>query len=1092
MQDVTQHRPRTDEGALLTHRLAWIGSVLLALGSPLIGGAVAAGDEASPFAELGAEYERDVRPLIASYCLDCHSTAESQGDLDLERFRTLKEVRGGTKTWLKVAEQLEANEMPPKDARQPAADERKRLRAWVDRYLGTEAQANAGDPGPVVVRRLNNAEYNYTVRDLTGVDLQPAREFPTDSAAGEGFTNVGNALSMSPALLSKYLDAGKQIAQHAVLLPDGFRFSSSSTPRDWTNETVGRIREFYQRHVETVDLGKGESVGVFNLHGDCRLGQLGKLPLEKYFLATLEERAALSSGARSVAEVAVQRGLNARYLGLLWEQLNSSERSALLDDVRRRWRAAKPADAPAIAAEVAAWQRGLWSFNVVGLLGRKGSGSRWQEAAVPIVAEHELRVAIPALKEGEEPKDVVLSLVVGDCGDGYEQDWVIWRQPRLIADQQPELLLRDIPELKGLDANPFGKHPAGRALDAASLCVQAPVVITLTLPGRLAAGRTFVTTAALDPQAEGEASVQPQVVLGAAEAVAGLTPATTNVTFSAVTALYPEQRVISYQRPILARDASPARKRLEAALEAHRRLFPMSLCYPQIVPADELLTLTQFHREDEPLMRFLLDENERRTLDALWSELRFVSHDPLKLAAVLDSLVETTKDHPQDGAFNAAVKPFHERAERFRGELRDAEPRQVNALLEFAAKAYRRPLVEEETAELQTLYRRLRSEEMSHDDAFRLLLARVFVAAPFLYRLENVPDGDRSAAVSNWELASRLSYFLWSSLPDDELRAAAASGALSRPEELQRQTLRMLRQPQVRRLATEFGCQWLHVYDFPATEAKNERLFPEFAVLRQDMYEEPIRFLTDLIQRDGSLLELLSADHTFANERLAKFYGLPDIAGEAWRRVEGTRQHGRGGLLGFAVILAKQSGASRTSPILRGNWLNETLLGEKLPRPPKGVPQLAESVPAGLTERQLIERHSNDAACAKCHQRIDPLGFALEGFDAIGRRRKTTADGVAIDARTKLAEGRDIDGLPGLRDFLLEHRRETVARQFCRKLLGYALGRETQLSDQPLLDEMLRRLAENEYRTSIAVLAIVQSRQFREIRTGHPQLTESP
>ena len=340
-----------------------------------------------------------MRPLIASYCLGCHSTAESQGDLDLERFRSLKEVRGGTKTWLKVAEQLDAGEMPPQDARQPAADERKRLRAWVERYLDAEAQANAGDPGPVVVRRLNYAEYNYTVRDLTGVNLLPAREFPTDSAAGEGFTNVGNARSMSPALFSKYLDADKQVAQHAVLLPDDFRFSSSSTPRDWTNETVGRIREFYQRHVETVELGKGKSVGVFNLHGDCRLGQLGKLPLEKYFLATLEERDALSSDVRSVAQVAAQRGLNARYLGLLWEQLNSSERLALLDDVRRRWRAAKPADAPAIAAEVAAWQRGLWSFNVVGLLGRKGSGSRWQEAAVPIVAEHELRVAIPALKE---------------------------------------------------------------------------------------------------------------------------------------------------------------------------------------------------------------------------------------------------------------------------------------------------------------------------------------------------------------------------------------------------------------------------------------------------------------------------------------------------------------------------------------------------------------------------------------------------------------------------------------------------------------------------------------------------------------------
>jgi len=1070
------------------------------VGLVLVRCAIATDLEPTPFAGLEAEFEAVVRPQLVNFCLSCHSTVESQGDLDLEQFRTLKEVRGGTRVWLKVAEQLDASEMPPQDAKQPTADERRRLRSWVDRYLRAEAAANAGDPGPVVVRRLNNAEYNYTVRDLTEVDLNPAREFPVDGAAGEGFTNVGNALSMSPATFSRYLDAGKQIARHAVLLPDGIRFSQHSTPRDWTNETVQRIREFYRRRIELVELGRGESVGVFNLHGDCRLGQLGILPIDKYFRATLEERRSIAAGEQTLETVAANRQLNARYLRLLWEQLHSPEPSAVLDDLRRRWQAANSEDAAALAAEVAAWQRGLWTFNVVGLLGRKGSGSCWQEATVPIVTEQEFRVAIPAAKEGEEPKDVVISLLVGDCGDGNDNDWVVWRRPRLVADQQPDLLLCDVPQLQGLGGNQFGEYPEGRVrdatardpetLDKASLCIRAPAVLTLTLPGRLAASRTLVTTATLDSPADGEASAQPHVALGAAAIMAGLMPATTNATFSTVTALYPEHRTISYKWPIIAAPASPSRKRFELAMEAHRRLFPVSLCYPQIVPADEVLTLTQFHREDEPLMRLLLDENEQRALDRLWSELRFVSEDPLKLAEVLDSLVETTKLQQED-AFSAAVQPFHERAERFRTHVKEAEPRQLEALLSFAARVYRRPLEEAEITDLRTLYQRFRSEDMSHEEAFRLLLARLFAAAPFLYRLESVPEGNRSAAVSSWELAGRLSYFLWSSLPDDELFAAATSGALCRNDELERQTVRMLRLPPIRRLATEFGCQWLHVYDFPATEAKNEQLYPEFATLRRDMYEEPILFLTDLIQRDGSLLDLLDADHTFANERLAKFYGLPNVTGDEWRRVDGTREHGRGGLLGFAAILAKQSGASRTSPILRGNWVSETLLGEKLPRPPQDVPQLAESVPVGLTERQLIERHSSDATCAKCHQRIDPLGFALEGFDAIGRRRATTSAAVAIDTRTRLVDGREIDGLPGLRDYLLQHRRDTVVRHFCRKLLGYALGREIQLSDQPLLDEMLRRLADNEYRVSIVFLSIIQSRQFREIRASDSQLAET-
>jgi len=180
--------------------------------------------------------------------------------------------------------------------------------------------------------------------------------------------------------------------------------------------------------------------------------------------------------------------------------------------------------------------------------------------------------------------------------------------------------------------------------------------------------------------------------------------------------------------------------------------------------------------------------------------------------------------------------------------------------------------------------------------------------------------------------------------------------------------------------------------------------------------------------------------------------------------------------------LAKQSGASRTSPILRGNWISEVLLGEKLPKPPKNVPQLADAVPAGLTERQMIERHSSDVACAKCHARIDPFGFALEHFDGIGRRREKDAAGLAIDTRTTLPDGTAIEGLAGLRDYLLEQRREEFLRQFCRKLLGYAIGRELQLSDRPLVDSMLVRLAENDFRFSVAVETIVLSQQFRMIR----------
>jgi hypothetical protein len=1028
----------------------------------LFGPVVVASNEPASFDALATEFKRDVRPLLGRYCLNCHSSEKKEGELDLQQFASLPEVRRGTRVWIQVAEMLDNGEMPPQESEQPSVEQRKKLRGWVERYLHAEALASAGDPGPVVLRRLTNAEYTWTIRDLTGVALNPAREFPTEGAAGEGFTNTGNSLIMSPGLLRKYLDAGKQIAAHAVLLPDGFRFSSRTTARDWTDQSLAEIRSFYG------DFSVVERLADHYGHGTSHLGNAGRLPLAKYFAATLAERDSLASGEKTVAAVAAERSLNARYLGLLWTKLTGDEPSLLLDDLRSRWREAKQEDSAALAAHVATWQKGLWTFNPVGLLGRKGYRSRWMEPVSPLLIQQELRFPIPAPKEGEEAKEFVVSLVAGDAGDGNEHDFVVWTQPRLVADKKPDELLGG-----WLTAD-------GKAIDAASVCVRAPSVITLRIPAELL-GRELITTASLEPKTGLEGSVQPDVVAGSPDARPGLLPAEFHVKFEHVN-IGADKRTVSYRRPVLVAEKSEAGKRFEEAMSDFRNLFPAALCYTQIVPVDELLTLTLLYREDDHLARLMLDDSQKARVERLWDELRFVSREPLRLVEVLESLLETTIDHPQAGIFDDAVKSFNARAAAFRKKLVKSEPKHVDALVAFTSRVWRRPISATEEAELRGLYRRLRELELPHEDAFRLTLARVFVASAFLYRLEAAPEGAEPAAVSDLELASRLSYFLWSSMPDAELRAAAENETLHKPDVLKQQSQRMLKDPRVRRLATEFGCQWLHIHEFDPVEIKSEKQFPEFAELRSDMHEESVLFLTDLLQNDGSLLSLLNADHTFVNERLAKFYGVPGVEGETWRRVNGIQQHGRGGVLGLATTLAKQSGAARTSPILRGNWISEVLLGEKLPKPPKNVPQLADAIPEGLTERQLIERHSSDAACAKCHARIDPFGFALEEFDAIGRRREKNAAGLPINSRTTLPDETRIEGLSGLRNYLLEKRRDEFLRQFCRKLLGYALGRELQLSDRPLVDEMLSRLAKEGYRFSVAVETIVLSPQFRMIR----------
>ena len=1079
--------------------------------------------ERDDFQALADQYVHQTRPLMQQYCLSCHSTAQRVGELDLEQFETFEQVRAGSgKTWLKVIEMLDKGEMPPEAVKQPEPQQRQELQDWIERYLDAEALAHAGDPGPVVLRRLNNAEYTYTIRDLTGVDLDPVREFPADSAAGEGFTNAGGALVMSPALLAKYLDAGKQIAQHALLLPDGFRFSARDTRRDWTDEILTQIRELYGEFTDASDLGVGSEVGNLKVHGNTRIGLAGRLPLEKYFAATLTSPETVEPDGGQWQSLARQRGLSAKYLDLLASTLSVSHSSLLLDELRARWRSAQPADASALAGHVTAWQKGLWTFGPVGLIGRKGGPTRWMEPVDPLVNSQHLRFIVEDLgkdpekketqpeeeqsKQPAKPKEpLVFSLLIGDAGDGNDQDFVSFQQPRLVAEGQPDILLRDLSDHGGearlissqIGADPagprltpdrFGQHPRGRrSIQPADLVVQAPAALQIRVPAPLT-GYQFLTVAELDGERDSQGSVQVDAVLGAAEPASGLRPSQARVFFSRVSQVFSDQRVLTFVRAVLVAPDSPARDRFELAFREHRRLFPAALCFNQIVPVDEVLTLALFYREDDHLVRLMLDQQRTARLDRLWEELDYVSQSALLGVTALDLLLEALAnnglgDRSQYDAVLPLQKPFEERAARYRERLIENEPVQLDALVEFAARAYRRPLSRQESADLRDLYARLRQLELSHEAAFRLTLARVFVASPFLYRLEKTPLDVEAAPVSDWELASRLSYFLWSSLPDPELLSLAAEGKLQEPEVLAGQARRMLRDPRMRRLATEFSTQWLHIYEFDVVEEKSDRYFPEFADLRGDMYEESIRFFTDLFQR-GSLLDLLDADHTFVNQRMADFYGFKGVEGPTWQRVDGVRRYGRGGILGLATTLAKQSGASRTSPILRGNWVSEVLLGEKLPLPPQEVPELPddETDTDGLTVRQLVARHTRDPQCASCHQRIDPFGFALESYDAIGRSRQRDMAGRPIDTTTQLPDGTEIRGLAGLRDYLLGQRRQAVFGQFTRKLLGYALGREVQLSDQPLLSEIAQHLAPNNYRFSEVVESIVLSRQFREIR----------
>jgi len=417
-----------------------------------------------------------------------------------------------------------------------------------------------------------------------------------------------------------------------------------------------------------------------------------------------------------------------------------------------------------------------------------------------------------------------------------------------------------------------------------------------------------------------------------------------------------------------------------------------------------------------------------------------------------------------------------------------ARPGHLGDALTFASRAWRRPLTVEEKAGLRAFYQRSRAvNHLDHDAAIRALIARVLVSPAFVYRLETgVPGPERP--LTSWELASRMSFFLWSSIPDAELRRAAAAGELNDPAKLARQVKRMTADPKARRFATEFFGQWLGFYHFDQYRGVDTGRFPEFTEdVKSAMYDEAISTFEHIVRRDRPVREILAGDYTFLNQPLAKFYGIERTVASPDRLelVEGANALNRGGALRLGAVLTSTSAPLRTSPVKRGDWILRRILGTPTPPPPAD----AGTIPAddrtfkGLTLRERLAEHKRNATCANCHLRIDPLGFPLESFDAVGRFRDTYADGKPVDVTGEFADKTTVAGVAGLLAYLQQNEKQ-VMTTLSKKMIGYALGRTVRGSDRGLIEAMTRAGGN----ATIADLAatIVTSRQFRN-RVGSHQ-----
>ena len=398
-------------------------------------------------------------------------------------------------------------------------------------------------------------------------------------------------------------------------------------------------------------------------------------------------------------------------------------------------------------------------------------------------------------------------------------------------------------------------------------------------------------------------------------------------------------------------------------------------------------------------------------------------------------------------------------------------------LSQLATRAYRRPVDQASLEVLLDFYRKGR-EQADFDTGIQYALARLLVDPQFIFRLESEPEGLAPGdvyAVNDYELATRLSFFLWSSIPDEELLALAAQNRLSAPGELAAQVQRMLADPKATALVDNFATQWLSLHKL----ASANPVSPDFDnALREAMLRETRLLFSEVLKRDASIIDLLSADYTFVNERLARHYGMPGIRGSHFRKVAlADRQ--RRGLLGHASILTITSAPNRTSPVIRGTWIMENLLAAPPPEPPPGVEtNLEASVPgaATLSIRQQLERHRADPACSSCHNFIDPLGFALENFDAVGMWR-SEASGAPVDSHAQLWDGTDLAGAAGLHE-ALSVRRDMFVEAFVEKMMTYALGRRVEYFDMPAVRAVVRKAGAEEFSLSAIVQGIVETPAF--------------
>ncbi|MGF1453644.1 MAG: DUF1592 domain-containing protein [Opitutales bacterium] len=983
--------------------------------------------------------------LMRSYCVECHNAQVTKGGVDFasdgsERALMSKPILLENMEWA-VADE----EMPPRtSAHQPTDDERDDMLAWLEWALVTLSNSRPNDPGRVVMPRLNHHQYQRVVQDLTGRDIDTSTVFPMGGAGASGFPNDGEGMTATPLEVEKFISAAKYVLKHARITPEQGIF--------WGD-----------RASESLGLNSEELIGdaVFswsNIIGDAYQKAFYRADWKNLpdFLEAAwvyENRQALGHSGLTIEQVAKHYDpeLPAPILRK-WHNLLTSDYDLgiYLGGMAQTWRHFKPG--PQVTSKTV---HDFFEDNL----------DRVDDFQKEVA---EYRHQKDASFQTSHPR------TVDDVGEALFGQSDFYEQVRDGVERGEYHIFVEPKELPGSAGGKFvvAISPAGTPQD--------DVVIFESLH---AGNRSKLT--ALDR--------------GAVRVIDGRTRSTSDGLYE-VTA--PAKLEISAP-------ANADLLHLAFKLDSTRGqdgAVQIGLFEPSQVPEDisrldgQLIVTTSASEEGTELRRssqILHDAIHQRQWNiGKWKAPAKPAGripDRVHPAPVADSLpsppLEPRMLDPDEVISMLSPEKLEQLdslsrliAESFKDyskiELADRGQSIIN---QFAREAWRG---QGSMEDLEPLYRMLRArleEGHSFDAAVKMPLVAIMAHPRFMYQLQESKGTEESYPLTGAELASRLSLTLWGSVPDEELLRLAHSGQLQQPQVLVQQALRMLSDPKGKRLAKDFAGYWLGYEGFEEYAGVDQEAFAEFdRELRHAMYEEVVLFADSLLRGGEPITNALDADYTFVNQKLAEHYGISGVEGDHMRRVQLPADSPRGGVVTMGALLTKTSKPLRTSPVVRGDWVLQEILGEHVPAPPDNVPLLSDEAvdEEGRTLLEQLKVHRDNPACSSCHARMDPIGVAMENFDPIGRWREKVTVEVPVINQAPLPDGQMLDGIGGLKQWLTAQEVKFVGH-FIERFVAYMLGRKVLPTDKPLIEQTYAAMEKEGFRFEAALRTIVSSEQFR-------------